>query len=64
MSTTASQDHDTRRRGLLFLIMSLLAGAFMSWCRGRDRVVERAVRQCGCRAGTADPDRSRRKIGY
>ena len=29
MSTTASQDHDTRRRGLLFLIVSLLA--FMSW---------------------------------
>ena len=31
MSTTASQDHDTRRRGLLFVIVSLLAGAFMSW---------------------------------
>lgn len=31
MSTNASEDNDTRRRGLLFLVVSLVAGALMSW---------------------------------
>ena len=38
MSTTASQDHDTRRRGLLVLLVSLLAGAFMSWAAAAELV--------------------------
>ena len=37
MSTTASEDNDRRRRGLLFLIVSLLAGAFMSWNAPSDK---------------------------